>query len=211
MKKSKLIMAVSVVSAIAMITALAIWFYAEQTKFKVSYFISQSKGPVEWQETICSNEDCDDSYSISAKKYKYSGSKYFDEIIEIDEYSGNTKQYAFRMSTGWLNMQNIEIGRIELPFADKNAAIKCSFNFRGAGNWQPCSEKQFIKSLVEISKLKEEKGKEYEEIAQKIDNLKKDCEADRLNPLSCIQEYSKLEREAGLALKTLRNASIELK
>lgn len=211
MTKSKITFGIIGLLAIALLISISAWYKFEQSKLTVSYLISQSKGPDKWKETICSNEDCDDSYEIDAQKYKYSGSKYFDEIIEIEEYSGNTRQFAFRLSTGWVNMQNIEIGRIELPYADKNAPIKCTFNFRGEQNWQPCTEKQFMKSLAEISILKEEKGKKYEKIAEQINDLQKDCEADRVNAYSCIQEYARLDREAGKAYKELKNASIELK
>ena len=211
MSKLKIICLVIGLIFIALGVSIGAFYFIQEKKLTVSYFISQANEPEDWEETICTNEDCDDSYEIKAKKYKYSGSKYFDEIVVVDEYSGDTKQYAFRISTGWNHMENIEIGRIELPYADKNASIKCSYNFRGEQNWQPCTEKQFIKSLEKISVLKKEKGKKFEDIAKKMTSLEKDCEAERVNFVTCVQEHSKLENEARNALKEVRNTTVELK
>ncbi len=211
MSKVKTICLIIVLFIILTVIILVSLYVVQQRKLSVSYIISQSKGPENWEETICEDEDCEDSYQIKAKKYKFSGSEYFDEIIEIDEYSGNTKQFAFRTSTGWNTMRNIEVGRIELPYADKSAPIKCSYNFRGEATWQPCTEKSFIKSLDKIYALKYEKGKNYEDISRQVNDLEKDCEADKINYVTCIQEYSKLEREAQKALKEVRNATIQLK
>ncbi len=211
MSKLKIIGLIIGFVLIALVISIGTFYFVQQKKLTVSYLISQANEPEDFEETVCINEDCDDSYQIKAKKYKYSGSKYFDEIVEMNEYSGDTKQYAFRVSTGWNHMENIEIGRIELPYADKNASIKCSYNFRGEQNWQPCTEKQFVKSLEKISALKKENGKKFEEIAKKLTNLEKDCEAERVNFVTCVQEHSKLENEARNALREVRNTTIELK
>lgn len=210
MSKRKIACIVVGILLILLAIGFGAFYTIAQKKLSVSYLISQSKGPEVWNEEISPGEEYA-SYEIKAKKYKYSGSEYFDEIVEIDQNSGDSKQFAFRTSTGWNNMKNIEIGRIELPYADKNSTVKCSYNYRGNETWQPCSEKEFIKSFEKIFAIKYEKGKKYEELAQQIHDLQKDCEAEEVNYVACIQEYSKLDREATKALKELRNATIELK
>lgn len=130
-----------------------------------SWNVSDNRGQIE--KILSKSTAQEEAFEDSNKATLYSifGSDEYNQVVAFVE--KGVKVYAFRKETdtevgnGGFKF-NYELGRIQINPNDPLKS-RCTFNYRAKMDnndvkWLDCSEKQFIKSLNKIAKLKE---KEY--------------------------------------------------
>ncbi len=220
MKKKAILITAGVLLIALVVGGLGAFYYLQQEnkKLTINYILSQSKGPEKYEEEIWVYPDDDEPYvaeATDAERY-VAFSKDFNEIIKMRDANSRgirdaSVTYAFRVQQTGNSNFNYEIGRIVIDTVDKTKPSECSYNFRGNCDWFPCDEKSFIKSLPEISKLKEEAYRPYAETLKEIDELIKDADGDFVVMSTLTPKMYELRKLSKKQLDELRNITIPKK
>lgn len=211
-KKVIIITVICVFGIIFAALGIGAYFFIEKEnqKLTLTYLISQCKEEGSYDEIEYKNDEYVATYT-GTKYICYS--KDYNQLIKFKEDEKSSQEtYAFRVETPEYvgnggNRFEYEVGRIVIDTVNPKVS-KCTYNYRGKADWKPCVEKDFIKTLPEISVLK---AQSYEILKPLIKELNEreikalQGEGSDYNNAKAEEAFEKYEKQ----LDVLRNTSLK--